>query len=112
MKRSESPGYIINYIYIYCRALESNTVGRQLDSTRQPIDNSINNQGRRLFKLIVRAYDLGTPSLHNDVEIRIFVLDVNDHGPRFQQDVYRVKIPENIKGGTSIIKVSTRRHMR
>ena len=62
---------------------------------------------RRLIKLVVRASDLGSPSLHNDVELRIFVEDVNDHGPRFEKDFYDVIIPENIKGGAPILKVPT-----
>ena len=66
------------------------------------------NQRRRLLNLKVRAYDLGTPSLHTEVEVRIFVLDRNDHGPKFEKDLYTVKIREDTEGGTPIIKVSTR----
>ena len=67
------------------------------------------NQRRRLLNLKVRAYDLGAPSLHSEVEVRIFVLDRNDHGPKFEKDLYTVNIPEDIEGGTPIIKVGTRR---
>ena len=76
---------------------------KETDSIHLAVEN---HKRRRLFKLVVRASDLGTPSLYNDVEIRIFVLDINDHGPRFEKDIYSVQIPENIKGGTPIIQVS------
>ena len=64
------------------------------------------NQRRRLLNLKVRAYDLGTPSLHTEVEVRIFVLDRNDHGPKFEKDLYTVNIPEDTEGGTPIIRAS------
>ena len=48
---------------------------------------------------------MGSPSLHNDVDVRIFVEDVNDHGPRFEKDLYSIQIPENIEGGVPIIQV-------
>ena len=59
-----------------------------------------------MVRLLVRASDLGSPPLHTDTEIRIFVEDVNDHGPRFEKDLYNVKIPENIESGTSFLTVS------
>ena len=58
-----------------------------------------------MLNLIIRASDLGSPSLYNDAEVRIFVEDVNDHGPRFTKDMYDVKIPENIKAGSPILMV-------
>ena len=32
--------------------------------------------------MTVRAFDLGSPSLWADVEVRVFVLDQNDHAPK------------------------------
>jgi hypothetical protein len=49
------------------------------------------NSDSRRFNLTVRAYDLGEPSLHSDVEITIFVTDENDHSPEFQNPFYLVK---------------------
>ena len=58
-----------------------------------------------MLRLIVRASDLGSPTLYNDAEIRIFVEDVNDHGPRFENDLYYIKIPENVEVGKPILRV-------
>ena len=48
---------------------------------------------------------MGSPPLHNDVDVRIFVEDVNDYGPRFEQDQYYLEIPEDIEGGVPILQV-------
>lgn len=32
--------------------------------------------------MTVRAFDLGTPSLYSDVNVRVFILDQNDHAPK------------------------------
>ena len=64
-----------------------------------------NRKNRRMIDLVVRASDMGSPPLYNDVDVRIFVEDINDHGPRFEKDLYNVKIPENTKGGIPILKV-------
>ena len=60
---------------------------------------------RRMLDLVIRATDMGSPPLHNDVDVKIFVEDVNDHGPRFEQDQYYLEIPEDIEGGVPILQV-------
>ena len=69
------------------------------------LDVRANRKNRRMLDLVVRASDMGSPPLYNDVDVRIFVEDVNDHGPRFEKDLYNVEIPENTKGGIPILKV-------
>ena len=32
--------------------------------------------------MTVRAFDLGTPSLYSDVNVKVFILDQNDHAPK------------------------------
>jgi hypothetical protein len=41
-------------------------------------------------RLTVRAYDLGEPSLHSDVDVTVFVTDENDHAPEFENQFYLV----------------------
>ena len=36
----------------------------------------------QVYVMTVRAFDLGSPSLWADVEVRVFVLDQNDHAPK------------------------------
>ncbi|XP_057660172.1 cadherin-23 [Diorhabda carinulata] len=55
--------------------------------------------------LSVRARDLGTPSLFSQVPLSIYVEDVNDHVPIFENDYYNKSIVETSPSGTSIIQV-------
>ena len=41
-----------------------------------------------MYNMTVRAFDLGTPSLYSDVNVRVFILDQNDHAPKVSFFVY------------------------
>ncbi|KAJ2950157.1 hypothetical protein O0L34_g11512 [Tuta absoluta] len=69
-----------------------------LDFEQIPGDNS----NLRPIHLTVRARDFGTPSLSSTVPVTIYVQDVNDHAPMFQQMLYKRSIPEDMPGGTSV----------
>lgn len=55
--------------------------------------------------LKVRARDFGVPPLSAEVPVTIYVQDVNDHSPMFQQMIYKRSIPEDMPGGTPILEV-------
>lgn len=55
--------------------------------------------------LTVVAKDLGTPSLSSRVIVIIYLHDVNDHAPQFQEKFYTAAIPENLTGGSLILQV-------
>ncbi|XP_077103298.1 protocadherin gamma-A11-like [Siphateles boraxobius] len=57
-------------------------------------------------KLILTAYDGGSPAKSGAVKIHIVVLDANDNAPSFTQSVYRVSLPENTPVDSFIITVS------
>ncbi|KAI4457764.1 fat atypical cadherin-related [Holotrichia oblita] len=59
----------------------------------------------RQLKLIVRASDLGMPTLFSDVPLTIYIQDVNDHAPIFEKLFYNVTIPENTSSGVMILQV-------
>ncbi|KAI5639888.1 cadherin domain-containing protein [Phthorimaea operculella] len=75
-----------------------------LDFEQIPGDNS----NLRPIHLTVRARDFGTPSLSSTVPVTIYVQDVNDHAPMFQQMLYKRSIPEDMPGGTSVLEVKAR----
>jgi hypothetical protein len=59
----------------------------------------------KVYNMTVRAFDLGTPSLYSDVNVRVFILDQNDHAPKFQTHKYWVDLPEDTPGGTPVLQV-------
>uniref|UniRef100_A0A3Q4GSN7 Si:ch73-379j16.2 n=1 Tax=Neolamprologus brichardi TaxID=32507 RepID=A0A3Q4GSN7_NEOBR len=58
----------------------------------------------KTFQFQVVASDSGTPSLSSNVTI-IIVLDSNDNHPFFSEEVYSVKIPENVERHRSVIVI-------
>jgi cadherin 23 len=61
--------------------------------------------GNRVFNLTVRAFDLGTPPLFSDAYVKVFVQDVNDFDPVFQESYYRVSLAEDSKSGAEVVAV-------
>lgn len=59
----------------------------------------------RPISLVVQARDMGTPSLSSEVLVTVYVQDVNDHSPQFEQDEYTRSVPEDVQGGSSILQV-------
>ncbi|XP_054647574.1 protocadherin alpha-10-like isoform X7 [Dunckerocampus dactyliophorus] len=68
---------------------------RLLDRERQPV-----------IKLTLTAIDGGTPAKSGTMTIVVHVLDSNDNAPVFSQSLYKTRIYENIKIGTSIITLN------
>ncbi|XP_038187396.2 protocadherin alpha-10 [Arvicola amphibius] len=56
--------------------------------------------------LVVKATDGGKPELTGTLELHITVLDVNDNAPVFDRAVYRVKLVENARNGTLVVKLN------
>lgn len=63
------------------------------------------NASVRSVYLTLRAHDFGTPSLYSEVPLVVYVQDINDNEPHFEQDVYKQSIPEDLKGGSTILQV-------
>jgi hypothetical protein len=59
----------------------------------------------RPLTLVVQAQDMGTPSLSSEVLVTVYVQDMNDHAPQFEQDEYTKSVPEDMQGGSSILQV-------
>lgn len=59
----------------------------------------------RPINLTVRASDMGTPPLHTDTRVVIFVHDVNDYSPIFARPSYSVAVAEDALPDSSILQV-------
>ncbi|XP_060042346.1 protocadherin alpha-10-like [Erinaceus europaeus] len=69
---------------------------------RKPLDREVTSE----FLLILKATDGGKPELTGTVELHITVLDVNDNAPMFDKAVHRVKLQENARNGTLVIRLN------
>ncbi|XP_054647604.1 protocadherin alpha-8-like isoform X35 [Dunckerocampus dactyliophorus] len=68
---------------------------------QKPLDREKHNE----HKLVLTAIDGGNPPKSGTLNVTVIVLDSNDNSPTFTQEVYSVTISENVKPGTSVIKV-------
>lgn len=58
------------------------------------------------YFLTVTARDGGVPPLSDTINVEISVTDVNDNAPVFESPQYQGSIPEDVAGGTSVLRVS------
>ncbi|KAL0182403.1 hypothetical protein M9458_021778, partial [Cirrhinus mrigala] len=58
------------------------------------------------YNITITATDGGSPPLSTSMTIHLFVSDVNDNSPVFEQQTYSAYISENNKPGTSLCSVS------
>ncbi|CAL2038030.1 unnamed protein product [Caenorhabditis brenneri] len=58
-----------------------------------------------IYELLIEAKDAGIPSLSATSRVVIHVEDINDNTPEFELPGYFVKIPENLKIGSKILKI-------
>ncbi|XP_074816875.1 protocadherin alpha-C2-like isoform X2 [Natator depressus] len=57
------------------------------------------------YNITVTATDAGTPPLSSHKVIQVYISDVNDNPPRFEEPMYSVYIPENNALGVSLCTV-------
>ncbi|OQR73271.1 cadherin-23-like, partial [Tropilaelaps mercedesae] len=69
---------------------------------RAPLDR----ETQKVYELRVEASDQGTPTaLTNDLDLTIYVTDVNDYAPEFTQDVFQLTFTENMSPGQEMYKL-------
>ncbi|XP_074068862.1 protocadherin gamma-B2-like isoform X10 [Macrotis lagotis] len=69
------------------------------------LKKSLDREQQSSHQLVLMALDGGQPPQNGTVQIRITVVDANDNAPVFSQQVYRVRVPENLPPGSSIVHV-------
>ncbi|XP_021506924.1 protocadherin gamma-A11 isoform X4 [Meriones unguiculatus] len=70
------------------------------------LEEGLDREKEPAHHLLLTASDGGEPTRQGSVPIRVVVLDVNDHAPKFAQSVYRVSVPENLSSGTRVLVVN------
>nr|XP_014343520.1 PREDICTED: protocadherin gamma-A11 isoform X2 [Latimeria chalumnae] len=70
------------------------------------LEKALDRETDQIHLLTVTATDGGLPTRSGTVIIRIIVLDANDNAPFFAQDVYKVRLVENVSKNTVVIQVN------
>ncbi|KAM5214029.1 protocadherin gamma-B5 isoform 23-T23 [Hipposideros larvatus] len=79
------------------------------DGSKYPeltLEKPLDREQQSYHRLVLTALDGGDPPLSGTTELRIQVTDANDNPPVFNQEVYRVSLPENAPPGTTVLQVS------
>ncbi|XP_035295407.1 protocadherin gamma-B5-like [Cricetulus griseus] len=70
------------------------------------LENTLDREQQNFYRLVLTALDGGNPPLSGTTELRIQVTDANDNPPVFNQEVYKVRLPENVPPGTTVLQVT------
>ena len=70
------------------------------------LQQNLDREQQDLYKLIIRAQDLGNPPKSNTTQVVINIIDVNDNKPQFSTANYYQSVAENVPQGYSILQVS------
>ncbi|KAM9834061.1 protocadherin alpha-8-like isoform 18-T18 [Syngnathus typhle] len=69
------------------------------------LQKSLDREKDSEHRLFLTAVDGGNPPRSGSLNVTVVVLDSNDNHPIFKQEVHSVTLSENVKMGTSVIKV-------
>ncbi|XP_047411321.1 protocadherin gamma-B4 isoform X18 [Sciurus carolinensis] len=79
------------------------------DGSKYPemiLKTPLDREKQKSYHLTLTALDLGDPPLSSTAQIQILVTDANDNPPVFSQEIYRVSLPENVRPGTTVLRVT------
>ncbi|XP_059554663.1 protocadherin gamma-B2 isoform X20 [Myotis daubentonii] len=69
-------------------------------------DGALDREQTPEYNVTITAIDRGKPPLSSSRSVTLYIRDVNDNAPVFQQPAYLVHVPENNPPGASIAQVS------
>nr|XP_047123814.1 protocadherin Fat 4 [Hydra vulgaris] len=70
------------------------------------VSDNLDREKIRSYSFKVIVFDSGNPKLHNETNIVVKILDVNDNRPKFKSNVEVISLKENKPVGTSISLLS------
>ncbi|XP_053372262.1 protocadherin beta-16-like isoform X9 [Clarias gariepinus] len=86
--------------------LNINNDGNGEKQVEMLLQRELDRETRNNIKLVLTAYDGGSPRKTGTMQIQISVLDVNDNAPVCKQSVYKIDVSENSPIGTVLTRVS------
>ncbi|XP_040597844.1 protocadherin gamma-B7 isoform X23 [Mesocricetus auratus] len=69
------------------------------------LQKTLDRETESTHHLVLTAADGGDPPRSGTTQLRIRVVDANDSPPVFSQDVYRVRLREDVSPGTSVLRL-------
>ena len=57
------------------------------------------------YRLLLKAETETSPKVASFMEVKVEVTDVNDNPPMFEDEIYEIRVPENIPIDSEIVKV-------
>ncbi|XP_071879523.1 protocadherin gamma-A2-like [Anas platyrhynchos] len=79
------------------------------DGEKRPelvLAKALDREEAAFHELVLRAIDGGEPARTGTARIRVSVLDANDNAPVFSQEVYAVRVPEDVRVGSTLLTLS------
>ncbi|XP_042625654.1 protocadherin gamma-A2-like [Cyprinus carpio] len=70
------------------------------------LQKTLDRENQEEHKLILTAFDGGSPQKSGTIKISVLVIDANDNAPVFSLPVYRVSLLENSPKGTDVVSVT------
>uniref|UniRef100_Q5PQQ0 Protocadherin gamma subfamily B, 7 n=1 Tax=Rattus norvegicus TaxID=10116 RepID=Q5PQQ0_RAT len=78
------------------------------DGTKYPeleLQKMLDRETESTHNLVLTAVDGGDPPRSGTAQLRIRVMDANDNPPVFSQEVYRVRVREDLPPGTTVLRL-------
>ncbi|OXB52487.1 hypothetical protein ASZ78_005217 [Callipepla squamata] len=79
------------------------------DGEKRPelvLAKALDREEAAFHELLLTVSDGGEPARTGTVRIRVIVLDANDNAPAFSQEVYSVRVPEDVPVGSTLLSVT------
>ncbi|KAG8579370.1 hypothetical protein GDO81_010844, partial [Engystomops pustulosus] len=109
---AQDPDLGVNSIQSY--TLSGNelfTLGEKItkDGLKYPeiiLEKTLDREKQSFYELTLTAFDGGKPPKSGTAIIKIIVQDDNDNFPIFTQDIYNIKLPENVPKGFLVVRLN------
>ncbi|XP_064182049.1 protocadherin alpha-3-like isoform X16 [Anguilla rostrata] len=87
-------------------SLDVQSGGEQSVSAELVLQKALDREKQPMIKLLLTALDGGKPPRSGTLQIIVYVIDVNDNAPAFSSSLYKVRVPENVPYGTTIVTLN------
>ncbi|XP_078397296.1 protocadherin-23 [Cetorhinus maximus] len=115
----EEVGYLVHHVIAYdadagesgrisyaiISGNEDNTFKLDESSGLLTLASHLDHEMQKSYILTISGCDNGIPVQSSTQTLMVVIIDINDETPKFQESVYEVGVPENLKIGAFVIKV-------